>query len=181
MNTITRAAAAAALLSGVLAAHVSAQLAPVRVRLPGYNLPLSLDSVAGPPETISAAFEVTRAAAAAVLEELKIPATTNDPAGLVGNGGFRLLRRFGNDRLSTYFECGTGLSGPQADTWRLTAAVMLWVERAGDAGSRVRIALVAGAQDLDPSTRRSAGCGSTGALETMVIDRIRKRATTLTP
>jgi hypothetical protein len=39
MNTIAHAATAAALLCGVLATDASAQLAPVRVRLPGYNLP----------------------------------------------------------------------------------------------------------------------------------------------
>lgn len=181
MRTIVCIAAATTLLCGMFAEMATAQLSPVRVRLPGYNLPLSLDSAAGPSETMAASFEVTRAAAVTVLEELKISATTNDPAGLVGNGGFTLLRSLGSDRLSKYFDCGVGLSGPQADAWRLTVAVMLWVERAGNDSSRVRMALVAGARDLDASARRYTGCGSTGVLETVVINRIRERVSSPTP
>lgn len=155
--------------------QASAQIAPVRVRLPGYNQSLSLDSAATTPEAIPAGQEATRAATIAVLEALSIPVTTNDPVGLVGNAGFTRLRRLGNARLSTYVDCGVGLSGPQADTWRVTMAVMVWIEQTGAAESRLRLAFVAGAQDLDPGARRSAGCGSTGALELLLLERIRQQ------
>ena len=155
--------------------QASAQIAPVRVRLPGYNQSLSLDSAATTAEIIPAGHEATRAATIAVLEAVSIPVTTNDPAGLIGNGGFTRLRRLGNERLSRYLDCGVGLSGPQADSWRVTMAVMVWIESTGPAESRLRLAFVAGAQDLDPGARRSAGCGSTGALEVLLLERIRQQ------
>lgn len=162
----------AALVCVAFGRQASAQVAPVRVRLPGYNQALSLDSAATTPETIPAGHEVTRAATIAVLEALTIPVTTNDPVGLIGNAGFTRLRRLGNERLSKYVDCGVGQSGPQADTWRVTMAVMVWIESTGAAESRMRMALVAGAQDLDPGARRSARCGSTGALEVLLLERI---------
>ena len=156
---------------------VRAQTTPLRVRLPGYNQPLSLDSAATRPEAIAASRDVTSAAAKAVLEELSVPVTTEDmAAGLVGNTGFMLLRRLGNERLSKYLSCGVGLSGPQADTWRVTMAVMVWIDGAGSSASRVKVGLLAGTRDVDTGSRRSAGCGSTGALEVLIVDRIRKRA-----
>ena len=168
-------------LAFVAVAHgVHAQTIPIRVRLPGYNQPLSLDSSATRPEAIAASRDVTSAAAKAVLEELSVPVTTDDAAaGLVGNTGFTLLRRLGNDRLSTYLSCGVGLSGAQADTWRVTMAVMVWIDAAGSSASRVKVGLLAGARDLDTGSRRSAGCGSTGALEALIVDHIRKRAAAL--
>ena len=159
---------------------VHAQTSPVRVRRPGYNQPLSLDSAATRPEAIAAARDVTIAAAKAVLEELSVPVTTEDTAaGLMGNTGFMLLRRLGNERLSKYLSCGVGLSGAQADTWRVTMAVMVWIDGAGRSASRVKVGLLAGARDLDTGSRRSAGCGSTGALEVLIVDRIRRRAAAL--
>ncbi|WP_310569999.1 hypothetical protein [Gemmatimonas sp.] len=166
---------AALLVCATVGTTASAQLSPVRVRLPGYNQPISLDSAATTAEVVAASHDATRAATVAVLEELKVPVTTNDPAGLIGNGGMTLLRRLGNERLSKYLNCGVGLSGPQADTWRVTMALMVWIEPAGSSESRVRMALVAGAQDLDAGARRSAGCGSTGALESLIVDRVRRR------
>lgn len=168
-------------LAFVSAVHgVHAQTIPVRVRLPGYNQPLSLDSAATRPEAIAASRDVTSAAVKAVLEELSVPVTTEDAAtGLVGNTGFTLLRRLGNERLSKYLSCGVGLSGQQADTWRVTIALMVWIDGGSGSTSRVKIGLLAGTRDVDTGSRRSAGCGSTGALEVLIVDRIRKRVAAL--
>lgn len=168
-------------LAFVSAVHgVHAQTIPVRVHLPGYNQPLSLDSAATRPEAIAASRDVTSAAVKAVLEELSVPVTTEDTAaGLVGNTGFTLLRRLGNERLSKYVSCGVGLNGPQADTWRVTMALMVWIDDAGGSASRVKVGLLAGTRDVDTGSRRSAGCGSTGVLEVLIVDRIRKRVAAL--
>lgn len=153
-----------------------AQSPPIRLRLPGYFTPMSVDSVAAAPVVIPASREVTYKAANAVLTELKIPVTTQDPAmRVLGSGSARMIRKLGRERLSAYLNCGQGMSGSHADGWRVTMAIFVWLEPATATETRIRVGMLAGAQDVEGVSKDPVACGSTGVFETQLAEMIQKR------
>ena len=169
--------AASAVVIGSPARALSAQTPPIRLRLPGYFTPMSVDSVAGAPVVVQASREVTYKAATAVLTELKIPVTTLDPQfRVLGSGSARMLRKLGRERLSTYLNCGSGMSGSHADGWRITMALFVWVEAVTPTESRIRVGMLAGAQDVEGVSKDPVACGSTGVFENFLGSEIQKRA-----
>ena len=164
-------------LAGVAALRpLSAQTPPIRLRLPGYFTPMSVDSVAMPPVVVRASREVTYKAANAVLTELKIPVTTQDPAwrGL-GSGSASMIRKLGRERLSAYLNCGSGMSGSHADGWRVTMAVFVWLEPVTATETRIRVGMLAGAQDVEGVSKDPVACGSSGVFEAQLAEMIQKR------
>ena len=156
---------------------LSAQTPPIRLRLPGYFTPMSVDSVATNPVVVRASREATYKASTAVLTELKIPVTTRDPGfRVLGNGSASAMRKIGRERLSTYLNCGAGITGSHADSWRVTMALFIWVESVSATESRIRIGILAGAQDVEGASKDPVACGSTGALESFLASEIQKRS-----
>ena len=84
---------------------------PTAVRLPGHEAPMSLDSGAVDvilPASAGAVFFAARQ----VFFELKIPAPISDSAGgYLINGRFIKLRSLAGSPLSTYLNCGSGMTG----------------------------------------------------------------------
>ncbi len=153
-----------------------AQSPPIRLRLPGYFTPMSVDSVAATPVMVAASRETTYKAANAVLTELKIPVTTQDPAmRVLGSGSARMIRKLGRERLSTYLNCGQGMSGSHADGWRVTMAIFVWLEPVTATETRIRVGMLAGAQDVEGVSKDPVACGSTGVFETQLAEMIQKR------
>ncbi len=164
------------LLVSSLPRALAAQSPPIRLRLPGYFTSMSVDSVAAAPVVVPASREITYKAANAVLTELKIPVTTQDPAfRVLGSGSARMLRKLGRERLSAYLNCGSGMSGAHADGWRVTMAVFIWVEAVSPTESRIRVGMLAGAQDVEGVSKDPVACGSTGVFETQLAEMIQKR------
>ncbi len=166
-----------ALLGTVVPRALSAQTPPIRLRIPGYFTPMSVDSVATAPVVVRASRDVTYKAANAVLTELRIPVTTQDPAfRVLGNGSARIIRKLGRERLSAYLNCGSGMSGSHADGWRVTMAVFVWLEPLTATETRIRVGMLAGAQDVEGVSKDPVACGSTGVFETFLSAEIQKRA-----
>ncbi len=178
--TRRRTLAALAVMAGLslsAASSGSAQASPIRVRVPGSARPLWIDSAATAPVSVPASPALTYQAATAVLQELQVPLSVSEPQhGVVGSSGFTVMRLLGRVRLSKYLNCGTGMSGDYADVRRITMALVVWVDSAGQAESRVKVGVLAGAQELGGVSRNAISCGSTGALEEFLIEEIRKRA-----
>jgi hypothetical protein len=107
----------------------------------------------------------------AVYEELGVPPGTNDPAtGRFGNVDFWKQRRFGNDALSTYLNCGDSFTGPVANSYRIYLSLISIVRPDGKGGSEVETAFTAQAQNMEGSAGDRIACGTSGRLE----ERIRK-------
>ena len=165
------------LLSVSAADELSAQRKPIRVRIPGNVQWVWIDPVTIEPMSVSASSAMTFQAASVALRELKVPLEVDEPAnGLLGSGGFTLTRTFGRERLSKYLDCGTGVGGANADLRRITMALFVWIDSAGPQLSQVKVGVLASARDLEGVSKTALECGSTGALEAMLADEIRKRA-----
>jgi hypothetical protein len=100
-----------------------------------YRTTVAPNAKASLPVAQSRAFEALRG----VYAELGVPPSMDDAAnGRVGNTNFFKSRKFGNEAMSSYLNCGNSITGSAADNYRINME--------GTAGDRI-------------------ACGTTGRLE----------------
>jgi hypothetical protein len=137
----------------------------MRVALPGFGAQIVMDTVG---EIIAMPHSQRRVfkAAVLVLANFRIPIDVADSlGGLVGAAKLTRSRNFLGSALSRYLECGAGMTGPRADSHRIQMPLLVFVDPESDSTSKLRIALVASAQDNSGTSNSPVQCGSTGALE----------------
>ena len=101
-----------------------------------------------------------------VFDAIKVPLTIRDSTyAVLGNLQFSKSRTLAGAQMSRYFECGSGLTGPNADTFKVTMALMVRVEAVTPETSRVRTGLIAGAQNIMAGSADPVRCSTTGMLE----------------
>jgi hypothetical protein len=106
-----------------------------------------------------------------VFERLQIETNYVDPGrGTIGNGNFR-PRRLGGRSLSTFLDCGSGLTGPYADAYAVRMSLLVQLGPAQDGGTVVRTAIDAYAEDRAVSAR-PIHCSSRGTLERQIVTMI---------
>jgi hypothetical protein len=120
--------------------------------------------VAAPPQRAWAALVF-------VYDQLKIPVALRDTARhYLGNLHFTRMRSLAGQPLSRFVECGNDMTGSRADKYRVHLAILSRIDSLPDGRSRVRSAAVAGAEDVMGAAKEPIACGSTGALETRILD-----------
>ena len=154
------------------ASSVGAQR-PTAVRLPGYQAPMPLDS-GSVDVTLPASAGAVFFAARQVFFELKIPTPMADSArGFLINGRFVKLRSLAGSPLSTHLNCGLGMTGPNADTFRVTMAIAALIDATGPNTSRLRLTVLAGAESIEGVSKSAVACASSGVLEERILRTIR--------
>ena len=102
-------------------------------------------------------------------EELGIKVEILPPAGAtggqVGNRYFVKSYRLGKAPLSTYLDCGSTMTGPAADNYKITMSVVSTVSAEGE-GSSVQTSVVAKADAA--AGGNSLSCRSIGTLESAI-------------
>lgn len=165
-------------LGMALATQVAAQAPRPRVKFRAYPVEVSLDTLVFARDTVAAPMGVTFAAVRATYAALKLPREWADSAnGQLGTLRARMTYQLGGERLSVFFNCGQGLTGANADTWRLTVALITFLQPAGEGRTRLGTGLVAEAQDMSGTSVEPAMCGSTGLLEERILKDVRARLT----
>jgi hypothetical protein len=110
----------------------------------------------------------------AVFSQLGIEATVNDPAGgQMGNPGYE-PRRIENRRLSSFLDCGSGLTGDYADTYRVRLMIRVELISSAIETTVVRTTVDAYAQDRNTSGN-AIHCRSRGSLERRVGELVAER------
>jgi len=89
----------------------------------------------------------------------------------LGNAGFR-ARRIDGKRLSTYLNCGSGVTGEHADDYDVTLKVITRLVPYGNSSTVVATLVDASAKARDVSSV-PLPCGSLGILETRILEQIR--------
>jgi hypothetical protein len=154
---------------------VGGQVARARVWPPGFPTQVALDTI-GLPVQIAAPAGKTYRAVVAVFEELKIPLVTKDSThGLLGNSSIVQAHRFAGSQMSRWFDCGNGMTGPNADTYRLYIAIAALLDKVTADTTRLLIGLVAGAEDMGGNSKDPVACATSGALEQKLEELIRTR------
>ncbi len=169
--------AAASISAVVLASALAASAAPAQratVGLRAHTERIVMDTVG---QEIEMAFETGRVYHATVVafESMKIPVTLSDSGrGLVGNLQLIKSGSLGGAPFTRWINCGSTMTGPRAATYRITMPIVAMLDATGPGKSRVRIALVAQAQDMQGASTEPVLCSSSGALEKRLQDTILK-------
>lgn len=107
----------------------------------------------------------------------------SDPAQrLVQTRALQIRRKLNGAALSTYFDCGLEMTGPIADSWRLTLDGRMAVSPglAGDS-SHVTTMFTVVARPIEGNSATTTGCSSTGRLEAAVAKAIGEALATQRP
>jgi hypothetical protein len=176
MRTVIRTTTRALLALALVAPVAAAQTPRFRVKLRAFPMEVALDTLVFNKVKVGAPMGPTFAALRDVYSELKLPKPTADSA----NGQLAVLRlvrtyTIGNERMSVYFNCGTGLTGANADTWRLTIALASYTQPAAGDSTTVSTGIVAQAEDMGGASKEPVMCGSTGLLETRIATMVKER------
>jgi hypothetical protein len=157
------------------ASTLGAQYMRARVWPPGFPTQVALDTIAVPVLIAAPVGKVYHAVIAA-FDEFRIPIVTKDSAnGMVGNSSITQSHSFAGSQMSRWFNCGTGMTGPNADTYRLYIAVAALLDRISADTTRLRIGMIAGAKDMQGNAKDAVGCATSGNLEQKLVESIQAR------
>jgi hypothetical protein len=161
--------------ASVLASSASpAQNARVRIGIIGHPGPVAVDSLASIVPIAAPAGATFAAVSRVFSEELRVPVDSRDSLrGVVGVSSVARMRTFANARISKWLNCGTGITGLNADNWRVFITAFAFVDRADSANTTLRLAIVGGARDVAGSSTEPVACGSTGNFESLVAERVK--------
>jgi hypothetical protein len=67
--------------------------------------------------------------------------------------------------MSSWIRCGEGITGPNADSWRVSIAILSAVERVAKDTTRVRTVVVASARNMAGGSSAPMMCTTSGQLE----------------
>ncbi len=163
-------------LTSVPAQRVAAQGNGPVVRMAAFPLPIMLDTVQRARVTIAAPRDRVLFATNGVYEALKLtPELIDPPRGQIGVLRATASRRLADQQMSNLFNCGRGMAGENADTWRLTIASVTYVEAKGTDSSVVSTSAVAQAEDMSGGSTDPVMCGSSGMLETRIVELLQEK------
>ncbi len=152
----------------VSAAPGEAQRQKLRIALPLFGAQVVMDTI-GEALVVNAPPGKVFTASRMVLTNYKIaPDVMDSVGGLVGAAKLVTSRTLAGSALSRFLECGSSMTGPRADSYRVSMPLILLIEPAPEGKSTLRVALVASAQDRSGTSNAPVLCGSTGALESML-------------
>ena len=114
-------------------------------------------------------------ALAAAYASLGIDVTVNDPRShTMGNTQFFKSRTFNGQPLSRLADCGNGPDGPRANTSRVYFSVVTTLVTVDASHTKLMTDVSPVAVDQSGTTGYRATCGSSGVLETMLYDAVKK-------
>lgn len=123
---------------------------------------------------VAATWEQLRPAIRRAYETVGIEVKHEDPRKReIGNLDFWKQRSLQNQRLSRFVSCGTGFTGPNADSFRVYFSVVTTVTPAEGGGSVLRTAVVATAADIASGSPDRVVCETTGALEALIARNVK--------
>ena len=130
----------------------------------------SVASIASPPATVWLA-------AKKVYADLQVPITVENPsAHQLGNQNFFKSRQFAGEQMAALVDCGSGMTGPKASTYRIYMSLLTDIATDGKGGTTIQTTFVPMGQDISGGSTDRIPCGSTGRLEQLFLDRVKVAA-----
>lgn len=165
----------ASLALTLVAQPAGAQNVRVRIAIIGHPGPVNVDSLASE-ATIDSPRGVVFHAASQVFAELKVQVDARDSVrGMVGVTSTPKMRSFAGRPISRWLNCGSGITGANADNWRVYITAFAFTDAKDSTHTSLRLAMVGGAQDVAGHSTEPVACGSTGVFESMVVERVKSR------
>lgn len=106
--------------------------------------------------------------------DYSIPVTVSNPAsGQIGNADFYRSGRFMGRPMVELVSCGSGITGPNAATYRIFMSMLATVKADAQGGSTVGITFVTSARDVaGGASGDRLPCGSSGRVEQLFLERV---------
>ncbi len=124
-------------------------------------------TIAAPPATVWLAVRK-------VYADLEIPLTVDNPAAhQIGNPMFYRSRQFDGQPMAQLVDCGTGMTGPKAASYRIYMSLLTSVVTDGNGGTKVQTTFVPMGQDMSGSSSDRFPCGTSGRLEALFLEQVK--------
>ncbi|HEV8446974.1 MAG TPA: hypothetical protein VGQ44_09135 [Gemmatimonadaceae bacterium] len=122
--------------------------------------------------TIAADPAIVWAAAKQAYASLEIPLGIENPtAHTLGNQNFYKSRTLAGESMTLFVDCGQGMTGAKAASYRIYMSLITNVSGDGKGGTTVQVTFSALGQDVTEGSTDRIPCGSTGHLEQLVLDK----------
>lgn len=124
--------------------------------------------------TIPVSVAVARSAVQQTFLDYSIPLTLSNPAaGQLGNADFYRTGKFMGRPMVELVSCGSGITGPNAASYRIYMSMLATFKDDGKGGTLVGMNFTAAARDVaGGATADKLPCGSTGRVEALFLDRV---------
>ena len=110
----------------------------------------------------------------AVYAEMDIPVTVDNPAmHQLGNQNFFRSRTLGGQPMTQFVDCGSGMTGPKAMSYRIYISLLTQVVGNANGTTTVQTTFVPMGQDVSAGSSDRIPCGSTGRFEQLFLDRVK--------
>jgi len=124
-------------------------------------------TIAAPPATVWLATKK-------VYADLDVPLTIENPsAHQMGNQNFFKSRQFAGEPMASLVDCGSGMTGPKASTYRIYMSLLTDVVTDGKGGTTIQTTFVPMGQDISGGSTDRIPCGTTGRLEQLFLARVK--------
>ena len=101
-------------------------------------------------------------------------ASADSKAGIIGSEKFEKMRQLAGAVLSRSYSCGESATGPNADSYRLSIAIVAWVQPGKNGGTTLGLANAASGNDVGGVYRNPRECASTGRIEEKIVAGVKK-------
>jgi hypothetical protein len=75
--------------------------------------------------------------------------------------------------METLINCGSGMTGPNASSFRIHMSLLTDVNPDGKGGTKLQTTLIATGQDVTGGSADQIPCGTTGRIELMLLNRVK--------
>jgi hypothetical protein len=99
-------------------------------------------------------------------------AVENTSTRQLGNQNFVKTRQVAGRSMTQLVDCGSGMTGPKAATYRIYMSLLTDVIPDGKGGTKLQTTFVPMGQDVAGGSTDRIPCGTTGRLEQMLLDQV---------
>jgi hypothetical protein len=146
----------------------------VRVVLPAYRTPIALDTIMQRYLFTNSPAEVWTAASKAFYD-LKIATDMRDSAqGIIGITHLQRSNSFGGQTMGRLLNCGMGITGPNADNFRINLALVAFIIPANEGKTELGVAFIGSGMDMRGSSSDPVACAPSGIMESVLAEKIGK-------
>lgn len=123
-------------------------------------------TIDAPPGTVWAAIRKAH-------DAFMIPVTVENPAAhQIGNVSFYKTRLLAGQPMTSFIDCGAGMQGPKAATYRIHMSLLTVLTADGSGKTTVQTTFVPVGQDLSGGASDRIPCGSNGRFERLFLDQV---------
>lgn len=124
-------------------------------------------------EAIPRPMATVRTAVRQAFTDFSIPITVDNAAGQTGNTDFYRTRQFMGRPMTELVSCGSGITGPNAASFRIFMSILVTTKADASGGTAVAVLFQATARDVQQGTSNDRlVCRSSGRVEQLLLERI---------